>query len=70
MRFSIRQNPLRRNVYPELIEHLEADLGEINGEIIRYQIGGEGNIIKILPANGGRADLVLLSELEFDRQEN
>ncbi len=51
----------KEEIYPKIIEILKKKLPSLNGERIKYEIGRDYNVIKILPENGGKIDLVLVS---------
>ena len=69
IRFCMSGDPKRIIFYPKLEEYLSETLPDFNGENLRYEIGEEGNVIHVYPANGGKVDIALLTESEYNRQE-
>jgi len=63
-------DPRRAFFYPELKEYLSEALPDFNGEKLNYKIGDEVNVLHVYPADGGKVDLVLLTETEFKKQES
>ncbi len=58
-------NPSILNLYPKLVDFLSEKLPRFKDELINYDIGTNGNVIRCRPVKGGKVDLVLVEKVDY-----
>ena len=55
-------NPSKLNFYPKLVDFLNEKLPKFKDELMNYDIGTSGNVVRCRPVEGGKVDLVLVEK--------